>query len=409
MLALKRTALMLSVAAAALVLFAPSTATATGNATVEVALGLKYKNGHGVPKNYAKALHYFRLAAAQGNAAGEDDLGYMYEHGQGVPRNYATALHWYRLAAAHGNANAAISHASLNRIAPADEYFGRHRESILEIRNRLDRFDERSDDDMLQPDTTHALADLQDAILDWQHRYPRDPWLPRSLQRLLRDYQRAGAASSPASLEIIALMRKAYPNDAGTGEMIASLSGSSEAPASDNAPPDVAPDSAPPDVAPDSAPPSDVAPDSAPASDVAPDSAPPPDVAPDSAPPPDVAPDSAPPPDVAPDSAPPPSEQNAQPDADTIALQGTVVDAQSGEPIIGAVIFVTTGDGTLDTSTPVVATGEDGSFSIDGLPASTLQVIVEPPRGSGYAPYRVTVDGSNGDIDAGVIALSVDD
>jgi TPR repeat protein len=379
MLTLKRAALMLSLAAAALTLLSmaaslePANA-ATGNTTTAVALGLKYENGHGVPKNYAKALHYFRLAAAQGSAAGEDDLGYMYEHGRGVPQDYATALHWYRLAVAHGNANAAgfvrhvqrltnqsthqraasehhaISRASRNRMAPADEYFGRYKESILEIRNRLDRFDLLSDDDMLQPGTTHALDDLQNVIRDWQQKYPRDPWVPASLQRLLRDYQRAGAASSPASLEIIALLRSAYPDYEQTSETVASLFGSPETPAADNAPPAVAPD-----------------------------------------------------------SAPPPSEQDAQPNANTITLQGAVVDAQSGEPIVGAVILVTTDDGTVDASTPFVATDNDGSFSIDGLPASTLQIIVEPPRGSGYAAYRVTVDGSNGDVDAGVITLSVDD
>ncbi len=392
MLTFKRTALMLAVAAAALALFLitaklePANAAATGNATAEVVLGLKYKSGHGVPTSYAKALHYFRLAAAQGNTAGEDDLGYMYEHGQGVPRNYATALHWYRLAVAHGNASAvgfvrhvqrlinqsthrpsasgrhAIPRASLSRMAPADEYFGRYKESILEIRNRLDRFDLRSDDDMLQRGTTHALDDLQNAIRDWQHKYPRDPWVPASLRRLLRDYQRAGAASSAASLEIIAFLRSAYPDYGQRSETAASL-------AADNASPAVAPDSAPPSA---------------------------------------VAPDSAPPPAIAPDSASPPWEQGAQPNANTITLQGAVVDAQSGEPIVGAAILVTPDGGTLDTA-PFVATGDDGSFSIDGLPASTLQVVVEPPRGSGYAPYRVTVDGSNGDVDAGVIALSIDD
>jgi hypothetical protein len=237
-----------------------------------------------------------------------------------------------------------ISRTSLNRIAPADEYFGRLKESILEIRNRLDDLDRRSDDDMLQPGTTHNLDDLQDAIRDWQRKYPHDPWLPGSMHRLLRDYQRAGTASSPASLEIIALMQSAYPDDEQTAQTVASLFGSSEPPAAD--------DAAPPNAQPD-------------------------------------------------DAAPP------QPDAETVSVEGTVVDAQSGDPIIGAVIFVTT-DGTPSdaSSAPFVATGDDGSFSIDGLPASTLQVVVEPPRGSDYAPYRVTLDGSGGDVDAGVIRLS---
>ncbi len=92
----------------------------------------------------------------------------------------------------------AARHSSIQyRMAPADEYFGRFKESILEIRNRLDAFDRRSDREMLQPGTVHGLNDLQEAIRDWQHKYPHDPWLPRSMRRLLRDYQRAGSASTP--------------------------------------------------------------------------------------------------------------------------------------------------------------------------------------------------------------------
>lgn len=81
------------------------------------------------------------------------------------------------------------------RMAPADEYFGRLKESVLEIRNRLDDFDRRSDDEMLDPGIRRSLDDLQDCIHDWQRKYPGDPWLPNSLRRLYRDYQRAGITS----------------------------------------------------------------------------------------------------------------------------------------------------------------------------------------------------------------------
>ncbi|HUY41004.1 MAG TPA: hypothetical protein VMV82_05495 [Candidatus Dormibacteraeota bacterium] len=90
------------------------------------------------------------------------------------------------VASAHGRSDVALS-----RMAPADEYFGRQKESVLEIRNRLDVFDHRSDDEMLEPGTRHALDDLRDAIRDWERKYPGDPWLPRMLDRLTRDYQRA--------------------------------------------------------------------------------------------------------------------------------------------------------------------------------------------------------------------------
>jgi hypothetical protein len=81
-------------------------------------------------------------------------------------------------------------------LAPADEYFGRFKQSILEIRNRLDRYDYREDGAMAQPDVVRSLDDLQETILDWQHKYPRDPWIPRYLRHLMREYARARDLSS---------------------------------------------------------------------------------------------------------------------------------------------------------------------------------------------------------------------
>lgn len=81
----------------------------------------------------------------------------------------------------------------LSRLAPADAYFGRQRESILEIRNRLDTIGRMSDDEMRG--RTAELNDLRDAIQDWRLRYPQDPWLPRATERLNRDYERVGRYS----------------------------------------------------------------------------------------------------------------------------------------------------------------------------------------------------------------------
>ncbi len=69
-------------------------------------LGVLYANGQGVPKDYAKAAHWYRLAANQGNAFAQYDLGVLYATGQGVPKDYGKAAHWYRLAANQGFASA---------------------------------------------------------------------------------------------------------------------------------------------------------------------------------------------------------------------------------------------------------------------------------------------------------------
>ncbi len=110
--------------------------------------------------------------------------------GSASERHHVAYLHRHSARTNHLSAEA--YRAMFHRMAPADEYFGRFKESILEIRNRLDAFDRRSNAEMRAPGTRRALDNLQDAIHDWKHKYPQDPWLPRSLHRLHRDYQRAG-------------------------------------------------------------------------------------------------------------------------------------------------------------------------------------------------------------------------
>ena len=93
---------------------------------------------------------------------------------------------------AHATRMGAVAYSALfHRMAPADEYFGRFKESILEIRNRLDAFDRQSPDDVRRSDARRGLDNLRDAISDWQRKYPRDPWLPAFRRRLAHDYQRA--------------------------------------------------------------------------------------------------------------------------------------------------------------------------------------------------------------------------
>ena len=68
--------------------------------------GVFYVNGQGVPKDYGKAAHWFRLAANQGNARAQYSLGLLYYKGQGVPKDHGKGAHWFRLAANQGNARA---------------------------------------------------------------------------------------------------------------------------------------------------------------------------------------------------------------------------------------------------------------------------------------------------------------
>ena len=105
--------------------------------------------------------------------------------------------------------------------APADEYFGPHKQSILEIRNRLDRLDGKSDQEMIDSNASVELDDVSASVSDWHQQYPDDPWLPRTYARLLRDYHRIGASSSDRAVAMLGEMKTAYPDAPETSAVIA--------------------------------------------------------------------------------------------------------------------------------------------------------------------------------------------
>lgn len=79
------------------------------------------------------------------------------------------------------------------KIAPADEYFGRLKISILGIANTIKdqglRFD--SHPEQLAA-AMGSVGNAEDAIRDWQKKYPGDPWLPKTLLSLERFYLHVG-------------------------------------------------------------------------------------------------------------------------------------------------------------------------------------------------------------------------
>ena len=74
-----------------------------GYADAQYNLGLMYKNGNGVPQDYAEAARWYRLAANQGHALAQSKLGMMYTIGQGVLQDSLMAHMWYNISSANGN------------------------------------------------------------------------------------------------------------------------------------------------------------------------------------------------------------------------------------------------------------------------------------------------------------------
>jgi len=60
----------------------------------------------GVPKDYAKALEWYRKSVDQGGCVAQYKLGNCYETGECVPQDYAKAAEWYSKAAEQGLASA---------------------------------------------------------------------------------------------------------------------------------------------------------------------------------------------------------------------------------------------------------------------------------------------------------------
>ena len=74
-----------------------------GDAGAQTRLGMRYRDGQGVARDYAEALRWTRLAADQGEPAALDNVGFHYFRGLGVPQSYDIALGYFKAAAAAGS------------------------------------------------------------------------------------------------------------------------------------------------------------------------------------------------------------------------------------------------------------------------------------------------------------------
>lgn len=100
--------------------------------------------------------------------------------------------------------------ASLRDEAPADEYFGPFKVSVLEIRNRLQRFEGQPNQELAMASNVHGIDAVETAIEDWHRRYPRDSWLPGFLERIVHVYARAHANRDEHAHHAFAMLVRDY-------------------------------------------------------------------------------------------------------------------------------------------------------------------------------------------------------
>lgn len=84
-------------------------AVAVGNPYAQNAVGFCFENGLGVPKDYYKAVFWYRKAAEQDNATAQYHLASCYEWGLGVDKNLNEAFKWMKKAAMQGKHRAQIA------------------------------------------------------------------------------------------------------------------------------------------------------------------------------------------------------------------------------------------------------------------------------------------------------------
>ncbi len=73
-----------------------------GDGEAQYSLALRYDLGEGVPRDRARAIHWYTLAAGQGVAGACFSLGMKYEFGNGVRRDVRRAMALYEKAALQG-------------------------------------------------------------------------------------------------------------------------------------------------------------------------------------------------------------------------------------------------------------------------------------------------------------------
>ena len=71
--------------------------------------------GRGVPRDEARALHWYRIAGQAGDVGAQYLLGSMYETGLGTAPDLRLARYWYDLAAQQGDEAASVKRDEVSR------------------------------------------------------------------------------------------------------------------------------------------------------------------------------------------------------------------------------------------------------------------------------------------------------
>jgi len=92
-----------------------------GDAEAQIAVADLYTQGYGVPRNPAKAVHWYKRAALRGAVVAQINLGDMYARGLGVAQDLVKARARLRVAAQSGQEWAQKRFAALGQKMTPDQ------------------------------------------------------------------------------------------------------------------------------------------------------------------------------------------------------------------------------------------------------------------------------------------------
>lgn len=103
-------------------------------------------------------------------------------------------------AAVHASAHHRVAFQKI-KVAPADEYFGHLKMSILGIRNTLKDLAIKADYNPSNPEQIFGSANFtEEALHEWEHKYPGDPWLAKTVAGLVHMYSRVPTVQGRAKM-----------------------------------------------------------------------------------------------------------------------------------------------------------------------------------------------------------------
>jgi TPR repeat protein len=167
-----------------------------------IELGMRYRDGKGLPNDDRKAVECYRQAVARDNTAAMDHLGWMYLNGRGVPKDYAEAMRLFRIAADRGHAQAQqnLGWMRLNGFgAPTD---------LQEARELFERA---------------ASAGNAGALNNLGEMYACGLSVPRDMDKALEYWRKAAERKLPVAFGRIATHRLFLPGPVGGAQDLAAL------------------------------------------------------------------------------------------------------------------------------------------------------------------------------------------